>query len=93
MRIYTFYHSELMTSEAPEVIKAKVEKLDALKEEYYALNEKRFKLEEIIQNEEKELSKIRGVLYDYTDEPEQPKETCPTEKVNLVLKGLSNSKF
>lgn len=92
MRIYNFLHTELLSPEAPDVIRAKVEKLDELKELYYELNEKRDKLEKLIAKEEKELNSIRGVLYDYVDEPEA---VVPVEKqqVNILLKGVSTSKF
>lgn len=92
MRKYFFPHAELMTAEAPDVIMAKIKNLENLKEEFYALNERRFKLEEMIEQEEKELNKIRGVLYDYIDEPEN-KETCPVQKSYILLQGVSNSKF
>lgn len=92
MRIYNFLHTELLSPEAPDVIKAKVERLDELKELYYELNEKRDRLEKLIAKEEKELNSIRGVLYDYVDELDA---VVPVEKqqVNILLKGVSNSKL
>lgn len=93
MRIYNFYHSELMTSEAPAVIMAKVERLDELKEKYYELIKKKNELETTIKKEEEELNKIRGVLYDYIDEPDEPVVPHVTETVNILLKGVSNSKL
>ena len=88
MRKYFFPHAELMTAEAPDVIMAKIKRLEDLKEEYYDLNKRTFELEDIIEKEEKELNKIRGVLYDYIDEPEEKKQ-CPTETINLLLQGVS----
>lgn len=92
MRRFFFPHIELMSVEAPEIIMAKVKKFEELKEEYHNINMRRFELEKMIEEEEKELNSIRGVLYDYTDEPEE-KQACPVEKINLLLQGVSNSKF
>ena len=92
MRNCVFLHPELLSREAPDIIMAKIKRLTEMKEEYHELNEARNNLEKAIAEEEKELENIRGVLYDYVDEPEE-KTTHHIEKVNLVLKGLSNSKI
>lgn len=92
MRTYVFLHPELLSREAPDIIKAKIKRLIEMKEKYYELNEARNNLEKTIAEEEKELENIRGVLYDYVDEPEE-ETTHHIEKINLVFKGLSNSKF
>lgn len=92
MRRYYFLHTELMSPEAPAVIVAKVERLEQLKERKHKLFEESLKLNDIIEAEEKELNSIKGVLFDYIDEKDvQPEH--PVEKVNILLKGVSNSKF
>lgn len=92
MRRYYFLHTELMSPEAPAVIVAKVERLEQLKERKHELFEESLKLDEVIEAEEKELNSIKGVLFDYVDEKDV-KQECPVEKVNILLKGVSNSKF
>lgn len=92
MRRYYFLHTELMSPEAPSVIIAKVERLEKLKERKQELFEESIKLEEMIKAEEKELNTIKGVLFDYVDE-QKPMQGCKVENVNILLKGVSNSKF
>lgn len=92
MKTYHFLHPELMSPEAPDVIMAKIKNLESLKEEKYRLFELSNELEERIEAEEKELNSIKGVLYECVEEPDN-KPQCPVEKVNICLKGVSNSKF
>lgn len=92
MKTYHFLHPELMSPEAPDVILAKIKNLEDLKEQKYKLFELSNELEARIAAEEKELNSIKGVLYECIEEPDnQPK--CKVEKINLYLKGVSNSKF
>jgi len=92
MRNYYFLHPELMSTEAPDIIMAKVRKLDEMKDRLYSLNAARNELEKCIAAEEKELNSIKGVLFDY-DEILPEIEGAPVETVNILLKGVSNSKF
>lgn len=93
MKTLNFLHPELMSTEAPEVIKEKIDALEKMKEERYKLFEELSELERKIDLQEKELSKLDGVLFEVKEQKSNATNAYAPQKVNILLQGVSNSKF
>lgn len=85
MKVYHFLHPELMSPEAPEVIMAKINNLEELKEQRYKLTEQCNELDKRIKAEEKELNSIKGALFECIEDVEVEEVSKPKAHIRIYV--------
>lgn len=81
--------SPLAAPDAEESIVKEIKELNAIREEMYALTEKKWELEKQFDARSKELMKMRGILFDFIQEESAPVEEPERDPVNILLLGLT----
>lgn len=81
--------SSVAAPDAKEQIVKEIRELNDIREEMYALSERRNKLEGEFNRRSKELMKLRGVIFDFIPEEVTPVEEPERDPVNILLLGLT----
>jgi len=93
MKTYHFLHPELMSPEAPEVIMAKINNLEEIKEQKYKLLELCNELDKRIKAEEAELNNIKGVLFECVEEVEVKENVEKKPQIKIYVNNVLEKEY
>lgn len=92
IKIKNNWYTSGREEELEKLIKEKINTVNSLKEELYALREKEYSCLEIIDKYTKDLRNIEGVLFDFIPENNKPQKEIKNP-INILIKGLDNTKL